>query len=82
MGKNDDVDALLQEVKHAPGTITTGIDRLYTLVSESGTLRVKSIAARLGIPQQLALQWSRVLAERGLVRLHYPLMGGIEVRKA
>lgn len=81
MGNEKEVEELLEEVEHTR-SITTGIDALHDLVCSHKKMRIGALSAQLGVSKELALQWAKILEARGLVRLRYPFIGGIEVRKA
>ena len=77
---------MLEEVKDSGKeegkSITTGIDALYDIVKVRGRMKVSLLALRLHVKPALVLHWAGILEQQGLVKIHYPLFGGVEVVKA
>ena len=59
--------------------IKTGIDALYDLANKGKPVKVADIVRQFKVSRRLAMQWIRVLEERGLIKVRYHLFGDVEV---
>lgn len=78
--KEDDVEEMLESIEHVPEELTSGIDRCLAMVKREKGVRLDALAKKCGVKRDVALGWVRVLESAGLVRVHYPLVGELEVR--
>ena len=60
--------------------ITTEIDDMLRLVLEKKSIRIDALAKRLSVKEDRVQEWARLLEERGLVNVHYHVLGRPEVR--
>jgi hypothetical protein len=58
----------------------TDFDRFYNLIVERKKISISKIAKNLKMPKKQAEEWSRILEERGLIKIYYPLIGDPELR--
>ena len=54
---------------------------LKRLVDEKGKIKLTDVSRYFGISKELAEEWGRILEEHGLVKLHYPAIGELELQK-
>jgi len=78
--KRDDVEEMLESIDHVPEELTSGIDRCVGIVRKEKSIRLDALAKKCAVKRDVALGWVRVLESAGMVRIHYPLLGELEVR--
>ncbi len=61
------------------GTYETDFDRLYRLVSEKQKLTITEVAQGFNVSRKEAEEWGKILKEQGLIELHYPTVGDLEL---
>lgn len=61
--------------------ILTPIDELLNLVTERGRVKLKYAAKRLGVKKNQVEDWAKILESHGLIVIHYPPIGDVELRK-
>lgn len=79
--KQDDVEEMLESIEHVPDELTSGIDRCLAVVRREKRVRLDALAKKCGVKKDVARGWVRVLESAGMVRIHYPLIGELEVRQ-
>lgn len=62
------------------GTYETDFDRLYHLLAEKKKLTITEVAQGFTISRKEAEEWGKILQEQGLIELHYPTVGDLELR--
>ncbi|MBS3119328.1 hypothetical protein J4475_00735, partial [Candidatus Woesearchaeota archaeon] len=55
------------------GTITTGVDRLVSLVGEKKSISVNDAAKVLDVPRHLIEEWADFLEEKGIIEVQFKL---------
>lgn len=60
--------------------IETSVDQVYYIVLEKKRLSLKSLANRFKIGLDKLEEWAKILDEKGLLELHYPVVGEVELR--
>jgi len=79
------VAEIKQELEKRPttlirGTYETDFDRLYRLISEKKILTLTEVAQGFNVSRKEAEEWGKILKEQGLIDLHYPTVGDLELR--
>ncbi|GEM_PF-3367202 len=79
------VAEIKQELEKQPltlirGTYETDFDRLYHLISEKKVLTLTEVAQGFNVSRKEAEEWGKILKEQGLIELHYPTVGDLELR--
>ena len=74
-----------EELQRLPTTLTRGtyetdFDRLYHLIAEKKKLTITEVAQGFSISRKEAEEWGKILQEQGLIELHYPTVGDLELR--
>lgn len=57
------------------GAYETEIDALYQWVTQKRAIRIKEIARRFKVPEELVQEWAKILEEHKLISIHYPSFG-------
>ena len=74
-------EELEERIKSAPiDMIETDIDRLYKLLTENWT-PMTNLAEKLKVNIDRVENWAKILEERGLAEIDYPIIGIPRVRK-
>ncbi|MBI4447976.1 hypothetical protein HY643_03270 [Candidatus Woesearchaeota archaeon] len=71
------IKSVLQEKK---GEYQTELDILYNLLKEKKVLSITEIAEGFNITKEKAEEWGKMLAEHGLIDLHYPPVGEAQLK--
>ena len=84
VAEDKQVSAIKEELKHMPasvvrGTYETEFDKLYLLISEKQKLTITEVAHGFNISRKEAEEWGKILKEQGLIELHYPAVGDLEL---
>ncbi len=61
--------------------ISTPLDRLYELVMKNGKIKVSDAAKKFSVSEKQIDEWAQILESRGLIVVHYPVVGRPELRK-
>ncbi len=63
------------------GAYETELDKLLEEVNEREKISVRQVAKAFEVPKSLVEYWARILEQKGLITLHYPLIGSPKLRK-
>ncbi|HLC72183.1 MAG TPA: hypothetical protein VJH37_01210 [Candidatus Nanoarchaeia archaeon] len=79
------VSEIKEELERKPttiirGTYETDFDRLYHLISEKKVLTITEVAQGFNVSRKEAEEWGKILNVQGLIELHYPTVGDLELR--
>jgi uncharacterized membrane protein len=55
--------------------IETGIDRLYNMIGEKGSIGLSDAAKKMGMTEDKVMEWGDILEDHKLADLHYPVKG-------
>lgn len=58
----------------------TEFDKFYNYILENKNITISKIAHVFRMPKKQAEVWARILEDRGLIKLYYPLVGEPELR--
>ena len=61
--------------------VSTPLDRLYRIVLERKKIKISEAAKKFNISEKQVEEWAHILETRGLVEIHYPIVGKAELRK-
>lgn len=75
------VKELSRSLKIEVGKYETDIDILYKIIERNGRIKLSAISRYFGIDERKAEEWATILQEHNLAKIHYPPMGGPELRK-
>lgn len=75
------VKELSRNLKIDIGKYETDIDALYKIIEKTGRIKLSAISTYFGIDKRKAEEWATILQEHNLAEIHYPAMGGPEIRK-
>jgi len=73
--RKSDVKALRKKI------ITTDLDVVVGIIEDKGKVNLADIQSRFAITRELAEEWIQILADYGLVHIHYLPVGGVEITK-
>lgn len=76
-------------VKHTPikketlekRRLETDLDRINSLVLDTGEIKLKDAAEKLNIPLKKTEEFAKILNNQNLIELYYPVVGGARLRK-
>ncbi len=72
-------DRILKEIPYKLSgdtrALKTGIDSLYSLVKESKNISTAKAARKLGVSEEMVSEWSDIMEEHEMLRIHYPVFG-------
>jgi hypothetical protein len=57
------------------GAYVTDFDRFYDFIIKNENIRIPKLCARFKITKKQVEEWARILEDRGLIEVHYPLFG-------
>ncbi|MBS3144978.1 hypothetical protein J4208_05335 [Candidatus Woesearchaeota archaeon] len=84
VAEDKQVNAIKEELQRMPtsivrGTYETDFDKLYRLISEKQKLTITEVAQGFNVSRKEAEEWGKILKEQGLIELHYPTVGDLEL---
>ncbi|MDP1694403.1 MAG: hypothetical protein Q8L34_02580 [Candidatus Woesearchaeota archaeon] len=84
VAEDKQVSAIKEELLHMPatlvrGTYETDFDKLYRLISEKQKLTITEVSQGFNVSRKEAEEWGKILKEQGLIELHYPTVGDLEL---
>ncbi len=84
IAEDKQVSEIKEELQHMPttiirGTYETDFDKLYRLISEKKKLTITEVAQGFNVSRKEAEEWGKILKEQGLIELHYPAVGDLEL---
>jgi len=59
----------------------TTIDRLIDIIDKRGSVNTFNLSKELGVSIERIESWAKILEERGLIEIEYPLIGPSKLRK-
>ena len=70
-----------EEVSLDKSKISTPLDVMYKMIEQMGRLEVSDAAKKFHVSQQQIEEWAQILESKGLIEIHYPIIGKPELRK-
>jgi hypothetical protein len=61
--------------------IGTTIDRLIDIINKRGSVTIIDLSKELGVSVDMIEIWAKILEDRGLINIEYPLIGPSKLRK-
>jgi hypothetical protein len=58
----------------------TDFDRFYNFIIERKKIPISKTAHHLKMPKKQVEEWAKILEERGLIKIYYPIIGDPELR--
>jgi hypothetical protein len=63
------------------GSMETTIDRLIDIIDKKGSVNTYNLSKELGVSMERIESWAKILEDRGLIEIEYPLIGPSKLRK-
>jgi hypothetical protein len=63
------------------GSVETTIDRLIDIIEKRGSVTTFELSKELGVKMEQIENWAKILEDRGLIDMEYPLIGSSKLRK-
>ncbi|RLG57040.1 MAG: hypothetical protein DRN95_06025 [Candidatus Hydrothermarchaeota archaeon] len=62
-------------------SLQTDIDRLLSIIEERGSVNISDLSKELNVGVEKIEEWAKVLEERGLIEIEYPIIGLPRLKK-
>lgn len=62
-------------------SMETTIDRLIDIIDKRGSVNTYNLSKELGVSMERIESWAKILEDRGLIEIEYPLIGPSKLRK-
>jgi len=79
--KKEEAEIPKQKLEISKVGIETTIDRLIAIIDKRGNVTTIDLSKELGVSVERIESWAKMLEDRGLIEIEYPLIGSSRLRK-
>ncbi len=79
--KIEKIEIPKKDIERSTADIETAIDELIDTINTRGSVTTLELSRQLGVSIERIESWAKILEDRGLIEIEYPLIGQSKLRK-